>query len=58
MIPRSLGETLIIALEKSFMPGVAFLDCYNRSVLNNGLSCTITTRVDASSQTYLLEIDE
>ena len=37
--------------------GVYLLDCYNQSILR-GISCTITTRVDASASTYLYEVYE
>ena len=37
--------------------GYYLLDCYNQSILK-GISCTITTRVDASAATYLYEVYE
>lgn len=39
-------------------PGRFILDGYNNIVVRSGISPTITTRIDASSNIYLLAIDE
>lgn len=49
-INKSLQETL----EKNEIPdGINMIDSYNRNVRNDEISGTITTRVDASNNTYL-----
>lgn len=47
-----------IAVRMDLTDGKYQLDGYNRKVITNGISITITTRINASAQTYLLEIDE
>lgn len=47
-----------IAVRMGLTDGKYQLDGYNQKVVTNGISITITTRISASAQTYLLEIDE
>ena len=55
---KRTGVTLAKAVKMGLPDGKYMMDCYNRNVLTNGLSGTITTRVDASASTYLLEVYE
>ena len=50
--------TLRKATKMGLSEGKYLMDCYNQNVLTNGLSGTITTRVDASASTYILEVYE
>lgn len=34
------------------------IDLYNQKVIQNGISCTITTRVSASNEIYVVEENE
>ena len=52
---KRLGMTVVKALGLGC--GVYLLDCYNR-IVQKRVSCTITTRVDASAATYLFEVYE
>lgn len=57
-INRRTGVTLRKGVKMGLPEGKYMMDCYNQNVLVNGISGTITTRVDASASTYLLEVYE
>ena len=57
-VNKRTGITLAKAVKMGLSEGIYMMDCYNQNVLTNGLSGTITTRVDASASTYLLEVYE
>ena len=53
---------IAITLEKAVKLGLSrekrLLDCYNNSVVTNGVSYTITTRISASNHYWVMEIDD
>lgn len=56
-----MNKRLKITLGKAVkenLSGVYILDCYNNTVVKNGVHPTITTRTSASNNTFLLEIYE
>jgi hypothetical protein len=55
---KRLMNVAEIAVRMGLTDGKYQLDGYNQKVVTNGISITITTRISASAQTYLLEIDE
>jgi len=57
-MPKRIGATLSKALKLGLSEEKRLLDCYNNSVVTNGVSYTITTRINASNHYWVLEIDE
>lgn len=55
---KRLKQVTELAVKMNLRGGQYQLDGYNQKVVTNGISITITTRISASAQTYLLEIDE
>ena len=55
---KALRRVFRTALAMSLGPGKYILDGYNDIVIVSGISLTITTRIDASSNVYLLDIYE
>lgn len=58
MIAKRIGVTLEKALNLGLSQRISQLDCYNNSVVNNGISVTITTRINACNHYWILEVDE
>ena len=58
MIAKRIGHTLKKSLNKGLSDERVLLDCYNNSVASNGVSFTITTRINASNHYWVQEIDE
>ena len=46
------------ALDLGLSEDKRLLDCYNNSVVTNGVSYTITTRISASCHYWVMEVDE
>ena len=53
-----MNKKLITLLKNEKVKGGEMLDLYNQKVIRNGISCTITTRVSASNEIFLVENDE
>lgn len=53
---RRLDRVFAKALRDGCTGGL--LDAYNCSVLNNGIACTIHTRISSSCNYWILETDE
>ena len=58
MIPKRIGQTLEKALNLGLLQERVQLDCYNNTVVRNGISVTITTRINACNHYWILEIDD
>lgn len=51
-------NTLRRAFEMGVGKGFYILDCYNDTVVTDGVSISITTRIDACNNYFLLEVYE
>ena len=58
MMPKRIGATLSKAIDLGLSDEKRLLDCYNNSVVTNGISYTITTRINACNHYWVLEVDE
>ena len=58
MIAKRIGTTMSKALDLGLSEDKRLLDCYNNSVVTNGVSYTITTRISASCHYWVMEVDE
>lgn len=55
---KRLGIVFTKALRKRLGKGIYQLDAYNNKVVTEGISITITTRINACSHYWILEINE
>ena len=53
---KRLIRTFTQAIGKSLNPGAYLLDAYNDAVITKGVSFTITTRISASAEYFVLEV--
>lgn len=51
-----MQETIRVALDGGVSE--CLLDCYNKSVVRNGISYTITTRISACNHYWVMEVYE
>lgn len=58
MIPQRIATTLEKAMNLGLSSEKRLLDCYNNSVVTNGISFTITTRINACNHYWVLEVEE
>ena len=58
MIPKRIAITLAKALNLGLSAEKRLLDCYNNQVVTNGISYTITTRINGCNHYWVLEVDE
>ena len=53
-----LYDTIRVGLQRNILCGGGLLDCYNETVVTNGVSYTITTRIDHCNHYYVFEVHE
>ena len=53
-----MDKRIIELLKRENVGGGQFMDLYNMKVIKNGIVCTITTRISASNNYFVVVNDE